>query len=302
MEPATGPAVTVDAAVAALDALGSRRRRDAPRRRRARRACTRPGPACRTRRAVGHGCGAACSTRSSPVTRRSRRSALGATASPGRIVGPPADARRRGHPSRQRALPRRGADAPRRFAGPRPAVERSRRRPVRGGRAARARRAGAPPAARPHARARAHRHRARPPPELARDHVAQLAPPRESPTSRSARPTARAPSPAARRACRHPTSGASRSSSGTAGRGRRARAARCGAAPRHRRDATVAAPLRRRRSATWWSTQGTRGALDRAAQWRAAVALGPRRPPTTRLVNHARREPERRAAGWRCSR
>jgi hypothetical protein len=25
---------------------------------------------------------------------------------------------------------------------------------------------------------------------------------------------------------------------------------------------------------TWWSTQGTRGALDRAAQWRAAVALG----------------------------
>ena len=62
--------------------------------------------------------------------------------------------------------------------------------------------------------------------------------------------------------------------SGTPVVGRRARAPRRGARERE------PARRRRRRSATtttlgeWWSAQGARGALDRDAQWRAAVALG----------------------------
>ena len=104
---------------------------------------------------------------------------------------------------------------------------------------------GAPPAPRPHARARAHRHRARPPPEFAGDHVAQLAPPRKC----------RHLGPRRRRPRHHPRRRAGHADTRllehpvrerAAGRDRRTRAARCGAAPRHRRAATGAAPLRRR--------------------------------------------------------
>jgi hypothetical protein len=40
-------------------------------------------------------------------------------------------------------------------------------------------------------------------------------------------------------------------------------------------DATPPSPLRYDDDlGAWWSSHGTRGALDRGAQWRAAVALG----------------------------
>ena len=195
MEPATGAAVTVGAALAALDALriddaATRFADDAL-------VAGAPDPGPRA------GLVALSVTVAAPVLDAFVAGAtpvasigLGATASPGRIVGPSS-----GGPSadrlRQRALPRRGPDPAGGLVGPRPPLERSWRRSVRGSRAACTGCARAPPAPGPHAGARADRHRAGASPELACHHAAQLAPPRQR-RHRGPRPDGPGTIPAAR--------------------------------------------------------------------------------------------------------
>ena len=143
--------------------------------------------------------------------------------------------------------------------------------------------------------ARAHRHRARAAPELARHHAPELASPGPAPTSRVAR--ARRPGHHPRWRARHadPRLLEHPVRRWPAGRGRRTGAARRGAA-RASPAATAPSPLRYDDAlGDWWSAHGTRGALDRAAQWRAAVALG--------LLGRRRTgDAEDRVSGWRCSR
>ena len=173
---------------------------------------------------------------------------------------------------RQRALPGRGAHAAGRLSRPRPPLERTRRGPVRRGRAARARRARALAAARPYARPRAHRHRARPPSELARHHAAELAPPG---FGRHLDRRARRPGHHPGRRPGHADPGFLEHPVREWRSDRRRRAPLLGAVLARVTGTTPPAPLRYDDAlGEWWSAQGTRGALDRAAQWRAAVALG----------------------------
>ena len=163
-----------------------------------------------------------CPSRSPRPARRVRRRrdpgrdsiGLGATASPGRIVGPPRHGAVDGPPTTRLVNERYRAEIPTLLAGSL-AHDLLWSGPDAGQYEEVVLHAlvatGAPPAAGPDPRARARGHGARPPPELARDHAAQLP---SSGTRRhraASRPTAPAPSPAVRRACRRPTSGASRS-------------------------------------------------------------------------------------------
>ena len=262
MEPASGPTVTVAAAVAALEALGVDNAASAPRRRSPRRACTRPGTARGTRGVVGD-------RRRAGVRRVRRRRHAGHVDKPRRHrlawSHRRAAARRAEHdPRRQRALPRRSAHAARGLVRPRPSLERARCGPVRRGRAARAGRARAPATARPHAGTRPHRYRARETAELARHHAAQLAASGEC-RHRGAR---------VRRPGHHPGWGAGHADPRLLEHPVR-RAARRSRRTLPRSSATCSSgsPARRRRhpcattttSATWWSAHGARTARSTAA-------------------------------------